>query len=173
MITLLPSLAERFSEAIRRARKIETAQGLRQEELAVVCCFIKSVELLEQRRPKQTQNEFEGISGGDRSVTVQNAAYRNLERARLIRRKRANAERARDEFIHRLLRGEVFLEDSELIQLLWFPTPAILSALGTKQRLSSSVFSHLGLNPSQEQVANAMISGTGPLVIAHGSPIHV
>lgn len=124
-----------------------------------------------------TTSYGQAIKAEGKATTVQLVRGRisgTVESVRVIGREEpTNAERARDEFLLRLLRGEISLADSELIQLLWFPTPVVLSRLGAKQRLSSSVFSHLGLNPSQEQVANAMILGAGPLVIAHGSLIYV
>ncbi|CCM06043.1 uncharacterized protein FIBRA_08289 [Fibroporia radiculosa] len=82
-----------------------------------------------------------------------------------------NAERARDEFILRVLYGEASLSRSLLIQMLWFP-----SALGpaqcniTQKSTPENISTERELNASQARVVESMISLTSPLVIVHGPP---
>ncbi|PCH35506.1 nucleoside triphosphate hydrolase protein [Wolfiporia cocos MD-104 SS10] len=99
-------------------------------------------------------------------------ARRDVENVRIVGREElTNAERARDEFILRLLRGEMSLEGPDFTNMIWFPAFALAQINQQDAAPASMALAHLGLNPSQSQVANAMISiNSHPLVVAHGPP---
>lgn len=78
------------------------------------------------------------------------------------RQELTNSERARDEFVLLLLRGERFLRDYPFIQRVWFPRD-------NTARVDPPLLTEIpGLNDSQLQVVSAMI-GPSPLVVVHGS----
>ena len=110
-----------------------------------------------------------GADGKRTTIKVVQGNYRGgIERIRVEGREELTcAENARDQFLLRLLHGEITLEQSPFIDLLWFRT----QVLTRQSRPSHSVPSALAfvkLNDSQKQVAAAMISTTEDLVIAHG-----
>ncbi|KAI0915361.1 hypothetical protein AcV5_003854 [Taiwanofungus camphoratus] len=102
---------------------------------------------------------------------VRGHLHGDVETVRVVGREElTNAEQAREEFLLLLLRGEASLDQSLFIRILWFPSTfaSTISARGAYYQSTS--FSHFNLNPSQEKVANAMVSDPGALVIAHGPP---
>lgn len=89
-----------------------------------------------------------------------------VERVRVIGREDLTvSERARDEFILLVLRGERSL-DVPFICFLWFPS---LRNLPTKFAVDDTVYhpSTAQLNDSQRRVVRAMLSDQNPLVIVH------
>lgn len=101
---------------------------------------------------------------------VRGHLHGDVETVRVVGREElTNAEQAREEFLLLLLRGEASLDQSLFIRILWFPSTfaSTISARGAYYQSTS--FSHFNLNPSQEKVANAMVSDPGALVIAHGN----
>ena len=91
-----------------------------------------------------------------------------VERVRIVGREEpTGSERARDEFILLVLRGERTL-DEPFIHFLWFPPPEDLPrpipARGIMKYPSIE-----RLNESQREVVGAMLSDQMPLVIAHGT----
>ena len=91
-----------------------------------------------------------------------------IERIRVVGREELTlAERAREEFLLLLLRQERSLARSQFIKLLWFaPLPSASATLRVKRTTPSADFP--SLNPSQGEVADAIVADTEPLVIAHG-----
>lgn len=81
------------------------------------------------------------------------------------------AENAQDEFVLRVLRGEVQMIGRTFIDLVWFPsanTPRVDRPVYLAPPKTEAFSS---LNASQRQVSAAMISPTEPIVIAHGAAI--
>jgi regulator of nonsense transcripts 1 len=92
-----------------------------------------------------------------------------VERVRIIGREElTGSERARDEFILLVLRGERSL-DVPFICFLWFPS---LKNLPNPKAITIDDMarypSAARLNGSQREVIQAMLSDQNPLVIAHG-----
>lgn len=77
------------------------------------------------------------------------------------------SEHARDEFILRLLQGEVSMQGHRFIDLLWFP-PADFTRQTRPEHIAPSSSAFENLNESQREVSAAMISDDEPLVVAHG-----
>lgn len=111
-------------------------------------------------------------------VVVSGANFRGeIERIRTVGREEPTlAERARDEFILLLLRGEIpSLVQSPFVQALWFP--AGTPGRGRGGDLRDEVYddgygrspSFAALNPSQKEVVRAMWSDDEPLVVVHGA----
>jgi hypothetical protein len=91
-----------------------------------------------------------------------------IKRVRIMGREEFTAsERARDEFILLVLRGERTLDDSLFIRLLWFPPLPNLPKTSNESAISTRYISK-GLNDSQHGVIGAMLDVQIPLVIAHG-----
>lgn len=96
----------------------------------------------------------------------------SLQSVKVIgRQELTNSEKARDELILLLLQGRKTLRNSPFIRSIWF-----LRWKKLKNRDGSTDFSQaearaltqqMGLNPSQQEVGLAMVSGP-PIVIAHG-----
>lgn len=93
-----------------------------------------------------------------------------LQSVRVVgRQDLTNTEKARDEFILLVLRGQRSLQESQFIKLLWFPPS------GSRRRRKPITVDDTkliliplqSLNESQSRVATAMISDR-PIVIAHG-----
>ena len=109
-------------------------------------------------------------NGKTTRVQVTSGNFRgDIERVRVEGREELTcAESARDEFLLRLLQGEISLRGSQFIDLLWFPS----ADQGKRQpRPLYNVPSYTAfakLNDSQKSVAAAMIAENEPLVIAHG-----
>ncbi len=77
-------------------------------------------------------------------------------------------ENARDEYVLRILQGDIKLIGRPLVDLVWFPSADSLSRkLQHLSPPSNTAFSKL--NESQKEVAAAMISPLQPIVIAHGA----
>lgn len=91
-----------------------------------------------------------------------------VSRIRIVGREElTGSERARDEFILLVLRGERILDDSLFIRFLWFPSLAQLpKATGG---LSSTHYTTATLNKSQSGVVTAMLTDQIPLVVVHGN----
>ncbi|KAH9925856.1 P-loop containing nucleoside triphosphate hydrolase protein, partial [Epithele typhae] len=88
---------------------------------------------------------------------------------RVVGREEAtNAERARDGFIFRALRGETRpLASAHFVNALWFTEGQ--AKVQKRQRDGASVF-HPRLNGSQKEVVEAMLDPEEMLVVAHGPP---
>ena len=97
----------------------------------------------------------------------QGKLHGTVERVRVVGKEEpTGSERARDEFILLVLRGERTLIDSLFIRLLWFPPVAHFSkAIGV---LTPAHLSTNALNESQRGVVGAMHADHLPLVITHG-----
>ena len=107
--------------------------------------------------------------GKSTHVVLKEGAFRGgIERICVVGREEFTlAEKAHDEFLLHLLRGEKFLQDAPFIQRVWFTTSKNSSSpVRTKSNRQSPQFP--SLNPSQGRVADAMISGSDPIVMAHG-----
>ena len=90
-----------------------------------------------------------------------------VERVRIMGREElTGSERARDEFVLLVLRGERTLEDSLFIRLLWFPSLTHLPK--TSEVAISTDLKPKALNDSQRGVIGAMLADQMSLVIAHG-----
>ncbi|KAI1783492.1 P-loop containing nucleoside triphosphate hydrolase protein [Ganoderma leucocontextum] len=146
------------------------------------------------RRSKQTTVILETTNGdritghavhaeGKRTdVVVPGGNFRGeIERIRTVGREEpTHAERARDEFILLLLRGEVpspSLARSSFVRALWFPLSASAYGRGTRGIEGSNDGDEYGwsasfaaLNASQKDVVRAMCSDEEPLVVVHGPP---
>lgn len=93
----------------------------------------------------------------------------NIERIRVEGREELTcAENARDEFLLRLLQGEISLRSSVFIDMLWFPSAQHLTRQSRPAHDISLSRAFVELNDSQKLVATAMVSQKEPLVIAHG-----
>ncbi|KAJ7079450.1 P-loop containing nucleoside triphosphate hydrolase protein [Mycena belliarum] len=94
----------------------------------------------------------------------------NLAAVRVVGKEEfTNAERARDELILLMLRGELKITDARFVSLLWFPQPTDaqeLSPPGSVQPFNVSSF----LNVSQNQALERMTSFARPIVIVQGPP---
>ncbi|KAH9921366.1 P-loop containing nucleoside triphosphate hydrolase protein [Amylocystis lapponica] len=111
-----------------------------------------------------------GTNGRQTRIQVFKGTFRGgIKRVHVVGREESTlAERAREKFLFLLLCGEKDLSDSMFIQTIWFPVRSVpRRALNKKARPSKNFPS---LNPSQGEVADAMISNTSRLVIAHGPP---
>ncbi|KAI0359441.1 P-loop containing nucleoside triphosphate hydrolase protein [Trametes cingulata] len=115
-------------------------------------------------------------------VTTGGGNFRSIERIRVVgREERTNAEVARDEFVLRLLQGDIpSLVDSRFIEMLWFDAEGF-KADGKARRgrevedagmeLGEGFGARFsGLNASQREVVAAMLAEDEPLVIVHGPP---
>ncbi|KAI1783950.1 P-loop containing nucleoside triphosphate hydrolase protein [Ganoderma leucocontextum] len=146
------------------------------------------------RRSTQTALIFETTNGdritgravhaeGKRTgVVVPGGNFRGeIERIRTVGREEpTHAERARDEFILLVLRGEVpspSLARSSFVRALWFPLSASAYGRGTRGSEGSDDGDEYGwsasfavLNASQKDVVRAMCSDDEPLVVVHGPP---
>ncbi|KAI0737252.1 P-loop containing nucleoside triphosphate hydrolase protein [Daedaleopsis nitida] len=92
-------------------------------------------------------------------------------KVRVVGREEAtNSERARDDFLLRVLQGEAVLHHSPFVRLLWIQTVAPKKCKKKESARVATPPSFELLNPSQKRVALAMISNDEPLVIAHGPP---
>lgn len=90
-----------------------------------------------------------------------------------------NAENARDSFVLRLLQGKLTLQPRHLdpdggpsfIDSIWFPPPGARFTRTSVdvRRISMQLPLFNELNKSQREVAVAMMSGSVPLIIAHGN----
>ena len=109
-----------------------------------------------------------------------------IERIRTVGREEPTlAERARDEFILRLLRGELpSLVQSPFVRALWFPEGSLggerRGGAGTGREGSDEgeqdndaeyegSMSFAGLNAAQKEVVRAMWADDEPLVVVHGA----
>ncbi|PCH35505.1 hypothetical protein WOLCODRAFT_145835 [Wolfiporia cocos MD-104 SS10] len=170
---------------VQQAIKVDT-ENLRHWELSCLQQLALNLELLEANlltaRTTILMDTIDGetlygkadaAEGKNTTVTVLSGeAHKDIENIRIVgREKLTNAERARDEFILRLLRGEIPLEGPDFTDMIWFP--AFVSAQTNHQDAAPTfmALAHLGLNSSQTEVAHAMISiNSQPLVVAHGPP---
>ena len=110
--------------------------------------------------------------GRGTTIKITAGTYREgIERVRIEGREELTcAENTRDEFILRILQGDVRLRDitRPFIDLVWFPSADFTRQTRPRHPVPSSLaFSEL--NDSQREVSAAMISETEPLVIAHGT----
>ncbi|KZT04827.1 P-loop containing nucleoside triphosphate hydrolase protein [Laetiporus sulphureus 93-53] len=111
-------------------------------------------------------------SGKTTHIEISRGTYRGeVESIHVVGREEpTNAERARDEFILRLLRGQVYL-DSRFIDVFWFPGPSIMADVRlANTSASNSHLEHVQLNESQRTVTNAMVLGSQSVIITHGPP---
>ncbi|KZT04829.1 P-loop containing nucleoside triphosphate hydrolase protein [Laetiporus sulphureus 93-53] len=111
-------------------------------------------------------------SGKTTHIAISRGTYRGgVESIHVVGREEpTNAERARDEFILCLLRGQAYL-DSRFIDAFWFPNSRKVYRMGLEELVSNSKrFERRNLNPSQTKVADAMISEQEAVVITHGPP---
>jgi hypothetical protein len=91
-----------------------------------------------------------------------------LESVRVVGREEpTNSERACDEFVLLVLRGERKLRASRFVRFLWFPTSAESNQPRTREPPPSRPIQ--GLNASQNDVVAAMTSSR-PLVVVQGKP---
>ena len=94
-----------------------------------------------------------------------------IERVRIVGREElTGSERARNEFILLVLRGERTLDESHFVRLLWFPLIPTHLPKASKIVASPHLMTKT-LNQSQRSVVEAMITDQIPLVIAHGKLI--
>ena len=109
-----------------------------------------------------------GAEGKTTTVKVIQGNYRGgIERIHVEGKEELTcAETARDEFLLRLLLGEVSLYNRSFIEMVWFPKQG--NKLGRFQHSAPFSEAFAKLNKSQKEVAAAMISTTESLVIAHG-----
>jgi len=90
-----------------------------------------------------------------------------VERIRIMGREElTGSERARDEFVLLVLRGERTLDESLFIRLLWFTCRTNLQR--TNEVVRSTHLLTKTLNESQRSVVGAMLAEQLPLVITHG-----
>ncbi|KAK0216394.1 P-loop containing nucleoside triphosphate hydrolase protein [Armillaria fumosa] len=117
-------------------------------------------------------HEFKGLpikSLGKRTdIRVSGRLRGKVTGVTILGRERAtNAEKARDLFLLRALRGECHIRQSKFVRILWFPSNE------DKKELVSSAKSTFvcvrKLNESQREVVSAMLSSR-PLVLVHGPP---
>ena len=104
--------------------------------------------------------------GRGTTIQVTGGTYRGgIERVRVEGREELTcAENARDEFILRLLQGDVRLRDitRPFIDLVWFPSSDFTRQTRPRHIVPSSL-AFTDLNDSQREVSAAMISETEPL----------
>lgn len=98
----------------------------------------------------------------------------SLQSVKVIgRQELTNSEKARDELILLLLQGQKTLRNSPFIRSVWFPRWKQLKnrdgSADVSQAEARALTQQMGLNPSQQEVGLAMVSGP-PIVIAHGPP---
>lgn len=131
-------------------------------------------------------NDGDGIAytnrarGKKTTLSLEGKPKTDILKVRVVGREEAtSAENARDMFLMRLLQGTAALGRSQFIRLLWFPRHDTPRSVPSVQCFFDK------LNPSQNRVANAMVSGAnlidrvqGELVlqrlltgVAHDSPI--
>jgi regulator of nonsense transcripts 1 len=123
----------------------------------------------------QEGQEFIGCASHARgkSTTVQlrqGSLSGVVERVRVIGREELTmSERARDEFVLLVLRGERSMSNSPF-RILWFPSvrhlPKVTEVLTSTHLLTNA------LNESQRKVVGAMHADHLPLVITHGRFFH-
>ena len=134
---------------------------------------------------KQVVGHAVRAEGKETGVKITQGGFRGVASIKSVRvvgrEEQTNAERARDAFVLRALKGAfTSLTESPFVKMLWFPDPTPRDR-GAARRASVSpridddqedegerfgdVFN--GLNPSQKGVVRAMWS-TEPLVVAHG-----
>ena len=96
----------------------------------------------------------------------------SLQSVKVIGREElTNSEKARDELILLLLQGRKSLRNSPFIRSIWFLRWKKLNnrdgSADVSQAEARELTQQMGLNPSQQDVGLAMLSGP-PIVIAHG-----
>ena len=95
-----------------------------------------------------------------------------VERVRTIGREELTmSERARDEFVLLVLRGERSMSNSSFVRLLWFPSVTGHPPKVTEVLTSTHLFAN-ALNQSQRSVVAAMHADHLPMVITHGRLFH-
>ncbi|KAH9921368.1 P-loop containing nucleoside triphosphate hydrolase protein [Amylocystis lapponica] len=109
--------------------------------------------------------------GRQTTIHVVQGTFRGgIESVRVVGREASTlAEKAREEFLLLLLRGEKDLGRSTFIQMIWFPARSVPSRL-VRMKIARPSENFPSLNPSQGEVADAMINDTSRLVITHGPP---
>ena len=96
----------------------------------------------------------------------------SLQSVKVIgRQELTNSEKARDELILLMLQGRKTLRNSPFIRSIWFHRWKKLNnkdgSADVSQAEARAMTQRMGLNPSQQEVGLAMVSGP-PIVIAHG-----
>ncbi|KAI0333205.1 hypothetical protein GY45DRAFT_320850 [Cubamyces sp. BRFM 1775] len=130
------------------------------------------------RKSRQTRVEFNdgkmiarpvGATGKHTTLTISGGRVRAKEitHIRVLGREEATcAELARDFFITQILQGEMVLDVSPFVRMLWFPN----RQKNKKAKKPATDEQFASLNDSQRRVAAEMIADGEPLVIAHGPP---
>lgn len=97
----------------------------------------------------------DGAKGKKTTLTLKGKLRADIQTVRVIGREEAtSAESARDSFIVQLLQADsAALDRSPFVRLLWFPRRTVPQGVQAPQHDFEK------LNPSQNRVANAMISG--------------
>ena len=115
-----------------------------------------------------------GVTAGAQGKRTTISSYKGnftgiAHRVRVVGREELTlAERARDEFVLLVLRGERWPRHSLFVRLFWFPGVEELELL--RRSKSGRVTSwQPRMNESQNKVVNAIIDASLPLVVVHGT----